>query len=616
MARQLDTTTTELYPPLKEWVSEKLIKDFREVVHLTTIESQNDPPDNPFKSLYAARELLTGLRAKMDTCPVQNREHEDFKILSSLIQLELGVNYINTEELAQGEACLEACLRLVDGLANKVKTASLSIQALNHLGVLWGNRGEQQKALECLLKAKAVYESHVALPPPLTDTEWLLGDNADGEQPSEWEREKAFESHHTLTLFYLAQVYGHLDQPRLSAQYCQTTLSRQLESQEYDPVEWSLNCATLSQYYMSSGNYAQARHCLAAASCVLQHFKMEECGILRSETTGEEEERGVSAADEEMGGGDRMAERVLHTEADVARCWVKYCLSLLTASQRGEGEGDDGGGAEGSSGEGNSKGEEGSEKGSEGSSEREKGESGRRRGSKRMRGGSSSAEGRGSSSKAGRGGSERQRREKLFKFDTLEVADIESSLPCDLIESYQGAKPLFLVCEKHLGVAKQYYTLESHASEYMKIIQDHSSAYKLLAHFEPANELKCRMHKRRIDMLSTLQEELNPQYYLDEHRELMHEIAQAQAEMADLKIVSASDTPTPHALAKINKLLLGGIKTYERFVASFYDLQTRRLPAVIDPDYLRPILCSKLNIARLYSKIISSDPATQVWTYS
>ena len=30
--------------------------------------------------------------------------------------------------------------------------------------------------------------------------------------------------------------------------------------QDFDPLDWSLNCATLSQYYITMGNYRSARH--------------------------------------------------------------------------------------------------------------------------------------------------------------------------------------------------------------------------------------------------------------------------------------------------------------------------------------------------------------------
>ena len=529
------TEPHQLHPPLKKWASEHVSADFKDVVRLTIKESPNDLPEKPFQSLYAARELLKGLEAKLEACPIEFKGHEDFTVMSSCVQLELGLNYINSEELGQGEELLESCLGQLHGLPSKVKTAAVSIQALNQLGILWGNRDEQQKALECLLKAKAVYESHVALAPPITDSQWLTGDEV-----SELDREKAFESKHTLTLFYLAQVYGNLKQPRQSAQYCQTTLGRQLEAGpgEYDPVEWSLNCATLSQYYLTAENFPQARHCLAAASRVLQQFRTAECNSSTSATTGE----GPPL-------DSRMAERRSQTEADVSRCWTKYCISLLTSSQNGP---------------------------DNSTSSREK------------------------------------PRRKLFKFDDLELSDIESSIPSDLVVDYESAKTVFLICQKHINTSKVFYSLEEFASEHVLVMQDYSNAFKLLAHFETTNELKCRMHKRRIDLLSALQKELNPRHYLNEHRQFMYEIGETQTEMAGLKIISASDSPTPHAIGKINKLLLSATHTFEQFVATFHEAETGALPNDIDLDYLRPILYAKLNTARLCSKIISPDPTAQV----
>ena len=202
---------TELNPLLKEWVLEHLSKDFKEAVCLTIVESKNDPPEEPYKSLYAARKLFLGVQEQLDSfCPEHLSGHEDFKVLCACTLLELGLNYINTEELCEGELKLEACLHQLEGVVSKVKTASVSIQAHNQLGVLWGNRDEQQKALEFLLKAKAVYDSHIGLPPPLTDSQWIMGEVED-----EGIRDKKFENSHTLTLFYLAQVYGNLKQPNI-----------------------------------------------------------------------------------------------------------------------------------------------------------------------------------------------------------------------------------------------------------------------------------------------------------------------------------------------------------------------------------------------------------------
>ena len=538
--------TTDLHPPLNEWVDGNVRSNFKEAVRLTLEDSLRDPPEEPFKSLYVARKLFQEevLQKLESACPENLKEHEDFNVLSACVLLELGLNYINTEEPSSGERSLETCLHQLEGVVSKVKTASIGIQAHNHLGVLWGNRGEQQKALEYLLKAKAVYESHIALPPPITDTEWITG-SAD----EDWKREKQMEGNHTLTLFYLAQVYGNLQQPKLSAQYCQTTLGRQLENREYDPVEWSLNCATLSQYHMTSENWLQARHCLAAASCVLQRFKVEECGSAPMSSTGED-----APIDD-----PKMAERVVQTEGDISRCWIKYSLGLLLSSVK-------------------------KLKMQENGEEVEEVQRGQR-------------------------GS---RGNKVFRFEALEVTDIESSIPGELVTDYATARTTFLTCQKHIASTKTRFTLDSYASEHASIVQDHSQAYKLLAYFEASPELKCRMHKRRVDMLNVLLKELNPRYYLTEHRELMHEVAETLSEMADLKTVSGSESPTQHAVDKINKLVKSAISTYQQFLATYHEPNSQKLPELLDQSCVRSVLMCKLNVARLYSKLIAPDDESLV----
>lgn len=523
MAKKSDPIA--LLSNLSQWISDNLTSDFLSALKLTMEESKKDPPEEPYRSLYAARELLSGIKAKLDVCPSDLKETEDFKILTSCVRLEMGLNSINTDEISSGEEMLEGCLRMLDGLPSKVKTASVCVQAYNQLGVIWGNRNEQQKALEVLLKSKAVYESHIVLPPPMTSTEWL-----EGKPVSENDREKAFENLHTLTLFYLAQVYGNLNQPKLSAQYCQNTLSRQLETQEYDAIEWSLNCVTLSQYYLSVDHFAQSRHCIAAASNILEKYMTEH------------------APDPEGEGDDELKERLRGLKADISRCWTKYCLALLTFSEE---------------------------------------------------------------SQENESGSEDPPKRKLFRFDTLEVADIEASVTCELVESYETAKPVFQLGQKHVELAAEYYTLETFASENVKIVQDHSRLFKLLAFFETSNELKCRMHKRRYDMLTALLNELNPQYYLSTCQQIMFEVGDIESMRADLKIVSASDSPTPHAVSKINKLLKSGIQFYEKFIASFEDPVTHQFPEDIDTSNLRPFLCAKLYIARLHSKIICANRSAQ-----
>ncbi len=509
---------TDLPPELKVWVAENLQEDFLQASQLSV---EDNPPEEPYKSLYAARELLSGMKAKLGSCPEPLRQLEDYRVLCANVQLQLGLNYQSTDETGVTEKALEASLLLLEGIPDKRRTAMVSVRAYNELGLLWGNRGEQQKALEYLLKAKAVYESHISMEPPLGESEWLTGEEA-----KESEREKAFEGLHTLTLFYLAQVYGNLGQKKQMAHYCQTTLSRQLETQEYDAIEWCLSCATLSQYYVAVEAFKQARHCLASASTVFSKFVQE----------GEEEAREGA-----------MREKIEETRADISRCWAKYCIGLLRSSKESQ-----------------------------------------------------------------EGSRHEPPKHKAFRFDTLEVAEVEAEVSCDLVEDCERAKAVFLCGQKHLQRASQFFTLDDRASDHVSIIQDHSQMYKLLSFFELDPALQCRMHKRRIDMLSPILEGLNPRYFLMLTRQLMFELAETYEAMAELKVITVSEDPSPHAVGKVNKLVRSSIHYFQRFVESFLEPISGELPDPLDDDNLRPILRAKLHMARLHSRIFSPRPQDEV----
>lgn len=60
-----------------------------------------------------------------------------------------------------------------------------------------------------------------------------------------------FEMAYTHTLYYLAQVYKNLDEYEKAARYCHITLQRQLQFDQFVPLEWAINAATLSQYYIT-----------------------------------------------------------------------------------------------------------------------------------------------------------------------------------------------------------------------------------------------------------------------------------------------------------------------------------------------------------------------------
>uniref|UniRef100_A0AAZ3SFG1 KIF-binding protein n=1 Tax=Oncorhynchus tshawytscha TaxID=74940 RepID=A0AAZ3SFG1_ONCTS len=76
------------------------------------------------------------------------------------------------------------------------------------------------------------------------------------------------------------------------------TLQRQLEFNQFIPLEWAMNAATLSQYYITKTLYMEGRHCLSAAIVIAGL-----AGEVPSEAAAQ--------------------------RAEIARCWIKYCLNLL-----------------------------------------------------------------------------------------------------------------------------------------------------------------------------------------------------------------------------------------------------------------------------------------------
>uniref|UniRef100_A0A8C5K4F6 KIF-binding protein n=2 Tax=Jaculus jaculus TaxID=51337 RepID=A0A8C5K4F6_JACJA len=129
------------------------------------------------------------------------------------------------------------------------------------------------------------------------------------------ERSKRFEKVYTHNLYYLAQVYQHMEMFEKAAHYCHSTLKRQLEHSAYHPMEWAINAATLSQFYINKLCFMEARHCLSAANVIFGQIGK----IQTTEDTPEVE-------------GD-LPELYHQRKGEIARCWIKYCLALLQNAQ-------------------------------------------------------------------------------------------------------------------------------------------------------------------------------------------------------------------------------------------------------------------------------------------
>ncbi|XP_067242291.1 KIF-binding protein [Chanodichthys erythropterus] len=565
-----------------EW--KVVCEKFRLAQELSEIESRKDPENNPFRSKYKARdllkEILCSLKKIEEVGEADNEADESRQMVDgependfgkayvgdspaglraarlAVVQYYLGVNHIETEELSAGEQHLMNCMKLIDKCTTTRENVSLFIQARNQLGILWAGRDEIEKAQGFLETAESMYLLYMKEDgqPPLDLEDFFV---PEGEEFSQQEKIRRFEMAYTHTLYYLAQVYKNLQQYERAGQYCHSTLQRQLEYKQFVPLEWAINAATLSQYYITKTRYMEARHCLAAASVIANL-----AGEIPSEAAAKESEAECEKREE-----------LLQKRAEIARCWIKYCLNLLQDAKKllednvGELDLD------------------------------------RQDELKRARRNEEEEKEKGRKSAILFGSSD--------TFDSICSLEekVSSMLPLD----FEEARGIFLVGQGYVAQAKEYFAMDGHVTDHIEILQDHSALFKVLAFFEQDLERRCKMHKRRVDLLEPICKDLNAQYYLLICRQLQFELAETYYEMMDLKLAVADkqDQPDVHTIKKFNHLCSSSTKYYQMFLDSIRSPEGK-FPEKLEDDLLRPALVAKFRVARLQSKLISSNLASQL----
>ena len=117
---------------------------------------------------------------------------------------------------------------------------------------------EESKTVDVELKT----ESPLTFSTPVTHPGYQFLD------PAFWHR---LETTHTMTLFFLAQVFGHMKKRDLAAVYCHLTLNRQLKQRkDFQRIDWVTNAIGLSFYYSGRKLFQQAHHCLLAAQSFIK----------------------------------------------------------------------------------------------------------------------------------------------------------------------------------------------------------------------------------------------------------------------------------------------------------------------------------------------------------
>jgi len=517
-------------------------------VRLNDEESKNDPESEPYRSMYKAREMWSKLKSDVD------RHHElapdvvQWQFLEAVLDLKLGMNYMDTEEKSTGEEHLAHCLSALDTQRDCAQVCCVIQAALNRSGILYCERSEPVKGLEFLQRAEMLYKDFsdkVGGAPWTVNDLFSLESYDDGSASVEIlvkNRMENFEDSYTHTLYYLAQAHAKVGSNAESARYCRMTLSRQLDSHKYEPVDWAMNAATLSQYYIAESEFPCARHCLSSGQ-----FILKEASELLHEVSEEN------------------ADRVHKAWADLYRCWAKYGLALLEHSK---------------------------ERLYTALDEEDPLVNGHQE---------STAENSTESEDVDKSLCER--------FFDLELTAIESKVTDKPVGVFDEARDVFKAVQAWLEAAKVFYALDGHCSDHVEIVQDHSRLYKVTAFFEPDLERQCRMHKRRVDMLDGILKQLNQQFYLLVCRQLMFELGEIFSAMLDNKLALIEQSQTPpndHARQKINTLSRKSIDNFQAYVDSHRDSEGK-LPDRFQEEDERPALIAHFYMGRLFSKFMDFD---------
>ncbi|XP_014773181.1 KIF-binding protein [Octopus bimaculoides] len=541
----------------RSYMIEKGYEEYKKAKHLSEEESKKDPENEPFKSKYKARDILLSLRDKMNAFLTDTNDLLT-KILIAGLNLQLGVNHLETEELGVGEEYLTKVLKDIEDHKLNKSSCNIYQEALNNLGILWSHRGEfgLDEAVKYLELAENLYNDfkHEVGGAPHSVEELFRPEGEDNDL-IEHDRDVHFENTYTHTMFYLAQVYAGKGNRELSAKYCHQTLLRQLESNQYNPLEWAINAASLSQYYLSVDDYMMARHCLASSCYILQ-----EADDSTIESTN-----------------DSIARR----KADISRCWAKYGLSLLESSKEFSiinliGHLD-------------------------------------RTDLVNEKKNSSEADHNADKEPIAETETPENSDKNTARFK-LELTDLEENMPAKFVKDFPSAREVFIAVQKWLNDAKEYYVIDSYCNDYVEIMRDHSKAYKLLACFETDQNRQCKMQKRRIDLLSKLLEALNAQHYLHVCRQLMYELAETYSSLLDIKVnifQNEESSRTPHAIKKINLLVSQSIDHYMKYIHSIKGGRAQ-LPDKLDESDVRPTLIAYFCVGNLYTKFICSDAEMKI----
>ncbi|CAF3286188.1 unnamed protein product, partial [Rotaria sp. Silwood2] len=128
-------------------------------------------------------------------------------------------------------------------------------------------------------------------------------------------------------------------------------------------------------------------------------------------------------------------------------------------------------------------------------------------------------------------------------------------ITCSYILDYEQARQVFLFAMDKINSSKSYYILDGFVTDHVELCQDTSQLYSKLIFFESNIDRKCKMHKRRIDILSSLCKEISEEHYLYLVRQLLFELGECYSMLLDLKLEQKYDLNSSKTIEKISHLI-------------------------------------------------------------
>lgn len=469
------------------------------------------------------------------------------------VYMYLGNIAVETEEISTGEKHLLKCKEIIEKYEMQPEGVLIALNMYNQFGVVWSQR-EPEKSKIYLDKAADLYVNFKQQSVPPIDISDLFQANLETHHLETALRN--LETVHTLTFYYLAQIYGTLKDALKSSVYCHITLQRQLDLTELDHIDWALNSATLSQFFMEKNGFKQARHHLAASSYMLDQY-----------------EKILSAITERDEAYEAKMETFKHRSADVARCWAKYGLTLLSKSKE------------------------------------------------RLLNHTDDIDTNCSAlsdlSKLQLSPESTVSVEDLqhLDFKGIDVTAYESQVTDNFVLTLEDARKVFINAQNWSCKAQEYYSLDSLASDYIEIVLDQTQLYLNLLFFEDNPDTQAKLHKRRVNLLEDILSKVNSRYYLQYCRQVWFELARTYADILDIKsekLREIKGRSPPQALAKINTLVDKSIEHFTNFLDSFKDNLANCMTNKLSDDVEKPIMQAYFHLAALHGRYVLQDKDKQL----